>query len=133
MIEIERTMRPAREISMIPLINVIFMLLVFFLIAGNMQRFDVLSVEPPIAENGEDSDQAALVLVVGRHQELLLEDDMVEVKDLVGLLQPKFTAHPQLPITIKADSKAQTAQILDLLEKIQQAGGENITLVTQKP
>ena len=133
MIEIERTVKPSREISLVPLINIIFLLLTFFMVAGSLQKWEVLQVDPPIALSGEELNQGYIVVVLGRYGEVLFNDELTPMDRLMPLIKEQLKINPGRVITIKADARVKATDMIDVLEKIRAAGGVNLTLATQAP
>ncbi len=133
MMDFERTAKPIKEISLVPLINVVFLLLIFFLVAGTLERFDVLNVQPPIAESGEELDQGPLVVVMGAREELLFNDDLVTPGELENLLREPLKKYPGRVVTIKADARLDAPKLIAILERVRAAGGDKLTLMTQLP
>lgn len=133
MIEIERTVKPVKEISLIPLINVVFLLLIFFLVAGSLDRYEVLRVDPPVASAGEEINQGPIVIVVGHYEELLLDDNLITPDELSTEVKKRLKIRPNRQITIKADARLKADRLIEILDEINEAGGKNLTIATQRP
>ncbi len=131
MVEIERHAKPVKEISMVPLINVVFLLLIFFLVAGSLEKFHVLQVEPPIAESGQEINQGPIVIVLGKYNEILLDDELVERGQMIEMLKERLEKNPKRLITIKADARMKAVGLVDILDEIKEAGGINLSILTQ--
>ncbi len=129
--EIERNLKPIKEISLIPLINVVFLLLIFFMVAGTLERFDVLKVETPLAESGEELNQSAIVIVLGSHDEVLMNDDLGMISDVEEFIVKQLAQGENRPITIRADSRLEAIKLMEVIEEIRSAGGKNLTLAVQ--
>ncbi len=133
MIEIERHAKPVREISLIPLINVVFLLLIFFLVAGTLDKFEVLSVEPPLATAGEEINQGPIVVVLGRYEEMLVDDDLILPEELSAEIKKRLKLRPDRQITLKADARLKADRLIEVLDEINAAGGKSLTIATQRP
>lgn len=133
MIEIERNVKPVKEISLIPLINVVFLLLIFFLVAGSLDRYEVLRVDPPVASAGEEINQGPIVIVVGHYEELLLDDNLITPEELSEQIKKRLKLRPDRQITVKADARLKADRLIEILDEINEAGGKNLTIATQRP
>lgn len=120
--------RPAIE-PVLPLINVVFLLLIFFLMTGKLQRPEIDTIAPPeqlknkmdisshsknwlyLFENGE---------VVFRGKPLI---EYTLLKDVLG----------DNELTIFADAKLKGSQLDKVLLEIKNAGIQSISLVTERP
>lgn len=128
--EINRTRQGQKDINMIPMINVIFLLLVFFLIGGTIQKFEVIPVDVPVAQSGHVLDEGHIVIVLGYNDEIIVNDDFVMAPDLFENLKQQLKTNPNRIITIKADAKLPATKMIKIMELVKAAGGVNLSLVT---
>mgnify|MGYP000676843875 CR=1 FL=1 len=129
--DIERSKQLNREINLVPLINVIFMLLIFFLMAGSIQKFEIIQVDLPIANSGKVLDEGHLVIVLGKYDEVLLNDELIDLKDLPAKAGKLLKDNPRKIISLKADAKLEAKRVIDIMNLLREAGGQNLSLVTQ--
>lgn len=131
--DIRRQKRSRSEIPVLPMVNVIFLLLVFFLVSGTIEKVEIVPVEPPMAESGKVLDEGHIVIVMGQYDELLLNDEMVMEDEIVALLNQQLKEHPEKIITIKADMHLSAHKLIQMMDYVRAAGGQNLSLVTQSP
>ena len=129
--DFERQKKPLKEISMVPLINVVFLLLIFFLVAGTVEKFDIVPVELPEAISGQVLDEGHIQIVLGRHDELLINDELVTFAEMSEYLIEELEHNKERIITVKADASLQADRLIRLMDVIKAAGGRNLSLVTQ--
>ena len=130
--EFERRKMPIRQISMVPLINVVFLLLIFFLVAGTVEKVDVIDVELPEAQSGEVIEEGPIEILLGRYDEVIANDQPIEMGDIAQWLAPKLESDPKRVITIKADARMPASRMIDLLDHLKRAGATQISLTTQE-
>lgn len=128
----ERGESKSRAVSLIAMINVVFLLLIFFLVAGTVQKFDIIPIEVPVAESGRKLDEGQVVIVLGRYEEVLIEDELVAMESFVPTLSAYLADNPGKIISLKADSRLPASRLLMVMDKIKEAGGRNLSLVTRK-
>ena len=112
--------------SIVPMINVVFLLLIFFLMTAQIAPPDPVEVTPPVAALDDVSD-ATLTLFVAADG-TLAQGDMRGDAALAALF-----AAPTAPLTIKADAGVSAATIAALLPRLAAGGFDAITLVTGAP
>lgn len=128
---IPRSKARIKEISMVPLINVVFLLLIFFLVAGTVEKFDIVHVDLPMADSGQILDEGHLLILMGQYDEIIVNDDLVMPEDVSNSLNMQLKHNPERIITIKADAKLQANKLIAMMDKVKAAGGKNISLITQ--
>ena len=133
MLEMERDKKFRREISMVPLIDVVFQLLLFFLMAGTIQKFDIIPIDPPQAESGKIVDESTVVIMLGKHKEIILNDELVEIDEMIPIISDHLKLDPNKIITLKADSTIPAKELIEVMDYVKAAGGKNLSLVTQSP
>ena len=131
MMEFERTRRKKIEISLIPLIDVSMFLLIFFMVAGSIEKFEIIPVDPPVAQSGKLMDEGHIVILLGRHGEITVGDDIVPMEEMQKMLAPSLQANPNKVVTIKADATVPANRMIEVMDAIKAAGGKNLSVVTQ--
>ncbi len=126
-----RTRRKTVEVSLIPLIDVSIFLLIFFMLAGTVEKFEMVPIDPPVAQSGKLMDEGHVVVMLGKHDEIILADEIVEMERMQALLAPDLKANPNKVVTIKADALVPANRVIELMDAIKQAGGRNLSVVTQ--
>lgn len=130
-IEFDRARKKIKAISLVPLINVVFMLVLFFLIAGHMEKFAIVPVELPSADSGQLLDEGPIVIVLGRYDEILINDELYTLEQVLPTLQLELKNNKARIITIKADAQLEANKLIGVIEQVRRAGGTNFSLVTQ--
>lgn len=130
---IGRTGKEKREISIVPLINVVFLLLIFFLVAGTIDKIEIVPIDPPMAESGKILDEGHVVIVLGRYDEIIIDDQLVQKEDIVPIISKELKGYPTKVITIKVDASIKSNTLIAIMDEVKAAGGQNVSLVTQSP
>ncbi len=132
MIDFPRTeKRYVRQASLVPLIDISMFLLIFFMIAGTVEKFEILPLNPPEAASGKLLDEGHLTILLGTHDEIIVGDELVEFRDLPQVLKQQLQANPNKVISLKADARTPAGQAIALMDQIKLAGGRNVSLITQ--
>jgi len=127
----EQQVRPRNDDERIlPLINVVFLLLIFFMIAGQLSATDAFQVEPAeSASEGEPEREDALVLV-GQDGRLALDGEELEAGALEAALRERVDERPGLRVRLKADGRAAATKVVAVMERLRAAGIKRLHLLT---
>ncbi len=131
MVEFVRNRRRIRPINVVSLIDIIFTVILFFIIAGHMEKFSIIPIDLPKADSGQKLDEGPIVVILGNAGEILFNDDLYDEPKIAAELKKQFAINPERIITIKADAAMDANKLVDFLEQIRAAGGKNLSLVTQ--
>ena len=126
-----RTRRKKIEISLIPLIDVSMFLLIFFMVAGTVEKFEIIPIDPPVAQSGKMMDEGHITILLGRHDEIIVGDDIVPMEEMQKMLSSDLHANPNKVVTVKADAAVPANRVIEVMDAIKAAGGRNLSIVTQ--
>jgi biopolymer transport protein ExbD len=117
--------------SMAPLIDVVFQLLIFFMLTSAIAIQDRLEVKLPEAESGKDQAAQAITVLVGSDGELAVNNVITAPEGLAESLREAKAAVGGNTIMIKADAVTRTAEVVHVLRMAREAGMENVKIATQ--
>lgn len=132
-------MRLARRVSsgigseddrILPLINVVFLLLIFFMVVGSLSASDPFQIEPPASVNGDPGDPRDVVLLIGADGRLALDGALLEGAGLGAAVAARMRTAPDKEIHVKADGAAAAPDVVGILETLREAGVERVRLMT---
>lgn len=133
-IDIDRNPKKPREISLVPMINVIFLMLIFFVVAGKIQNIDILPVDMPLSEQSSEMSLGKEIITLGRHDEILAGDKiMFSYGDLATWIEERLAENPESRFTIKADANMEAIKLIEVMQFIEDAGADDVVLAAQKP
>lgn len=124
--------RRPRRIVMIPLIDITFMLVLFFLIGGQLQSVTIVSVDLPVAESSKLLDEGPVEVVLGKYDEIIINDILFDEKAASSEMKRQLDMNSERIVTVKADANSSANRLVAFMEMIREAGGKNISVVTQQ-
>ncbi len=117
------------RIEMLPLIDIVFLLLVFFIYAMlSMAVHRGLPVELPISATAQIDKKLILSVTVKADQTIYVNKERVELADLTRVLRGKAGETREPGVLIFADRALPYQMIYNVLDKIRQAGLSRISL-----
>jgi biopolymer transport protein ExbD len=123
-----KTRRKAR-IEMLPLIDIVFLLLVFFIYAMlSMAVHRGLPVELPTSNTAKIDKRLVLSVTMKSDGSVYLDEEYVGLEDLVDALKTKVESQKEPGVLLFADQSIQYQAIFQVLDKIRLAGINRISL-----
>lgn len=116
--------------SILPLINIVFLLLVFFMLAGRMTAVDPLAVDPPHSDSREYSGEGGVRIAVAADGRTAMDGETLSRDTILERIGMRVDATPELRVRLKADARADSREIVLFMERLQAAGVEHVQLVT---
>lgn len=124
----------AQENSMIPLINVVFLMLAFFMILGQIEPPDAVRLEPPESLSREVQGEYAAILLVAANQALYLDNRPLQAGQLSGEIRRllETTADPRsVRVLVKADGSLPATELREVLALLRTGGLLRVSLATE--
>lgn len=116
------------EVDMSPMIDMVFLLLIFFLVASSIVD-EKKAVEVPVARNSkvpEDTTGRFMVTVTPDGSLWLGPDQTVTLEELKTLLTPRLEADPRLRILIRADKNVKFKVNEELMDACAAVGAQDM-------
>lgn len=121
------------EFSMAPLIDIVFQMLIFFMVATtyNSQEKD-LSIELPFAESAEEPEKTPeeIVIDVARDGHVSVSGRAVERDALVAALVEASGRRAEVPVTVRGDRLVHHEDVVAVLDACGLAGLSNVSVGT---
>jgi len=117
---------PVQE-PMLPLINIVFLLLIFFMIAGSLQKLGPFEVNPPASQTAAADPENTIVLWLGKGAEIGIDDQTGGLERLSSMLPEDYIGRP---VEIRADRATEGAKVVALLKRLQELGVDKVQLMT---
>ena len=115
--------------TIVSLIDVVFFLLVFFMLIGRMDATAPFEVTPPTASTGADMPSGGVTLSVGADGSLAFDGVAVARSDLDAAITDAPDRDPEVLVRINAHRAAELRHVLPLVGQIEAMGAGDVVLV----
>ena len=130
--KIRREFSRRPRIEMIPLIDVVFLLLVFFIYSMlSMTIHQGLPVNLPTASTASVDQETFITITLQRDGQLFLEDRAVDTHTLPSLLIKERKQNPDLQVYLRADREVSYHRAVEVMDLVRSAGINKLALETQ--
>ena len=130
----ERRIKSADD-SLIPLINVVFLMLIFFMVAGHIEVSDGAEVAPPVSLSENKLLAEYLKVVVTKEGQVFIDGVLIEENQLTQRIfdySHSLDEDEKSAIIVKADAELEVEQLQVILKQIKAAGIERLSLITSQ-
>jgi biopolymer transport protein ExbD len=117
------------EDNILPLINVVFLLLIFFMVSGTLIQEPPFAVTPPNTQHAAPLDSQAEYLAIGADGRLAWIGEAIEPADLAERLSQR--QQPGAPLQVRADRRLEARVLTGLLAELRAGGVAQIQLLTE--
>lgn len=110
----------------LPLINIVFLLLIFFMVAGHLSATDPFAITPPHSDTETTPDMDTHLILIDRQGRLALDG----LPLTAAALLEAFGSSPMSSVRIKADGAVDAIKVIALMERLRGAGLTDLQLLT---
>lgn len=124
------------ELELAPMIDVVFLLLIFFIVSWQSARFERdMDISVPSAEEAENKDRQAgeIIINVRKDGTVVLNGLPVTNPELLAKLKAVSDAYPDQAVILRGSSEANFQAIINVLDEIKRAGICNVAFATTRP
>jgi len=120
---IARKTRESAEISTASMPDIIFMLLIFFMVTTVMREFEGLNVLVPRAKMIEklESKRNTAYIWTSKDGSVMVDDRLVNLKDLRNIIYKKMADKPKTTISLLSDQDASMETITNIHTELREA------------
>jgi biopolymer transport protein ExbD len=118
------------EERILPLINVVFLLLIFFILTGRIVADDPFDIAPPLSSSAGEVEAQDLLVLVGADGRLALDGQVLDAAGLKAAVSERLRVAADTPVWLKADGRAEAAQVVTIMELLRQVGVARLKLLT---
>ena len=129
--ELIRAKKPKLSIDLAPLIDVVFQLLVFFMLTSTSANPAIKMVLPK-AVSGDSSSQQNITVSIDQKGELFINDQMTTIDSFKSSLREILTIQGKNSIHIKGDQDMPYKYFVQIMDFARRAGATQINIVHEK-
>ncbi len=131
--DFEGRARVHSHLDIAPLIDIVFLLLVFFMLTSTFLVPEAIELELPESRSAQAVEDVTLTVALDQAGEVYLNGEAVGLDGLGAALTPLLEKDPDTPVILKSDARSAVQQLLEVMDAIRAAGGTNIALATLRP
>lgn len=121
------------EINMAPLIDMVFILLIFFLVTTSFVRESGVKVDRPLASTAQSKEKGALMVGVRADGALFIDHRQVDLRSVRGLVERFLAEDPKGAVVIVADRASATGRVIEVLDQARLAGARDVAVAAKRP
>ena len=130
--KIGRRTQESDGIDISPLIDVVFILLIFFMVSTTFVKDAQLEIERPSAQSAEPADTKSVRVSIDRHGDIYIGDTPVRLWMLQSRVREQLRNTSESTILVVADQRTPAEQLIDVVDQCRLAGAKNVGVITNK-
>ncbi len=121
------------EINMMPLIDMIFILLIFFLVTASFVRESGVEVNRPEAATAQSKEAVGMMVGITKEGRVFIDSQETDLRKVRGLVEIFLMENPDGGVIIDADGACPTARMVAVLDQCRLAGARDVAVSATRP
>tara|TARA_Y100001968_G_scaffold246672_1_gene230950 strand:+ start:1404 stop:1820 length:417 start_codon:yes stop_codon:yes gene_type:complete len=122
------------EVNILPMIDVIFAILTFFVISSlYLTRVETIQLDLPSAKTSSIQQDIPIIISIDRNNNIYLDKINLELSQIIEEIYKRISLNQKASIIIAADIKASYGTLVEILDQLRTIDNIKIGLSTDSP
>ncbi|MEA2083441.1 MAG: biopolymer transporter ExbD [Thermodesulfobacteriota bacterium] len=121
------------DINMAPLIDLVFLLLIFFMVTTSFVKETGIDVHRPMASTATLKEKGSILIGVSADGRIFLEKKQIDVRSVRAHVERCVAENPEGAVVIVADKTSHTGVVIKVMDQCRLAGARNVSIAASKP
>jgi len=124
--------RKASLIDISPMMDMVFILLIFFIVTSTFTRETGIDVSKPKASSAKELARESILIGITRQGTVHINETQVNLSSLQTILRQMLVEAPDRPVIIVSDRDAPSGRIVDVLDECNLAHVRKVSISASK-
>ena len=128
-----RTDRRQAEVNVTPMLDVVFIMLIFFIVTASFTRETGVRIDRPTASEAVALQNAAILIGIRPNDDIWMAGQRVELVEVRHMTERARAENPEGSVVIVADKGSQIGTVTRVLDQLRLAGVEGVAIAAAPP
>jgi biopolymer transport protein ExbD len=120
-------------IDITPMLDVVFIMLIFFIVTATFVKEAGIDVNRPDAATAVKQEKANILVAINEHNEIWIDRRQVDIRAVRPNIERLHAENPQGSVVIQADKESKTETLIKVMDAARSAGVLNVAIAAQEP
>ena len=117
------------EIDLAPMLDVVFIMLIFFIVTATFVKEIGLDVNSPDKnQNVKDADKQSIVVQITNRNRIRIRGRDVDVRSVRANIERLHAENPEAPVVVQPHPESKTDTMIQVMDAARQAGVYNVSI-----
>lgn len=120
------------EIDLTPMLDVVFIMLIFFIVTASFVKEAGIEVNRPEASSAESKENVNILVAVSATNEIWIDQRRVDVRSVRSVIERMHAENPKGAVVVQADAASNTEAVVAVIDAAREAGVVDVSLATDE-
>ncbi|HRQ66328.1 MAG TPA: biopolymer transporter ExbD [Xanthomonadaceae bacterium] len=121
------------EINLTPMLDVVFIMLIFFIVTTSLVKEAGIEVSRPTATQADPKPKASIMVAITESGAIYMQKREIDLRAVRANVERARAENPEGSVIIIADKGSRTGILVDVMDQVKAAGVEEISVAAQQP
>ena len=116
------------DIDLTPMLDVVFILLIFFIVTTSFVRETGIDINRPSAATAEKKSKGNILIAIKPNGDIWIDNRHIDIRAVRANIQLLKARFPQSSVIIQSDQEARTGALVKVMDQVRLAGVQNISI-----
>lgn len=128
-----RSKLTTKELNIAPLIDMVFILLIFFLVNTSFVKETGIDVSRPTASTATVKNKATILIAIDQNNRIFMDHREIDVRAVRANVERALAENPEGAVVVVADKTSSTGIAIQIMDGCRMAGAKNVSLAASLP
>lgn len=119
------------EVNLTPMLDVVFIMLIFFIVTASFVKEAGIEVSRPPAATAERQERGNILIAITSNNQIWIDRRQVSAKALRANIERLHAENPGGSVVIQADQKSENGLLVQVMDAARLAGVKNVSLAAE--
>jgi len=119
-------------IDMTPMLDVVFIMLIFFIVTTSFVKEAGVDVSRPSAQTAETQERGNIMIAIRPNGEVWMDNRVVDLRAVRANVERLRAENPEGTVVILADKSSNTGVLVEVMDQVRLAGVENVAIAAEE-
>lgn len=120
------------EIDLTPMLDVVFIMLIFFIVTASFIKEAGIEVNRPEAITAEEKKNAKILIAVSQNNQIWIDKKQVDTRTVKIQIERLLAENPKGGLVVQADKLSDAKTVASVLDAAREAGIEDVAISTER-
>ncbi|MFT6153211.1 MAG: biopolymer transport protein ExbD [Crocinitomicaceae bacterium] len=118
-------------IDMTPMLDIVFIMLIFFIVTTSFVKESGITVSRPSAQTAAEDKKGNIMVAIKPNGEIWIDKRAVDIRSVRANIEKLKAESPESGVVLQADTDSRTGILVKVMDQVRMAGITNISIAAE--
>jgi len=121
------------EINITPMLDIIFIMLIFFIVTTSFTKETGAAIVKPVAEQAISLRNGTILIGIRSNDDIWMSKRLIELREVRSMVESAKAENPKGSVVIVADKDSRIGTVTQVMDQVKMAGVQGIAISAENP